>query len=63
MGWFLVWMIVVRVDYTFSITPHERPIATATSCTEAKHTLEADLMKLNLKEGFVSFTVTCEYRS
>ena len=62
-GWYLVWILVIRVGTDFTITPNERPRSGAESCQQAKIELERQLAENPVSWGdATSFSIRCELR-
>ncbi len=62
-GWYLVWILVIRVGTDFTITPNERQMSGAESCQEAKIELEKEFSANPVSWGdFTSFSMRCELR-
>lgn len=62
-SWYLVWILIVRTGYEFTLTPFERQVASSTSCTQAALVLEKQLMAnpVEWADGY-SFSIRCEPR-
>lgn len=62
-GWYLVWILVIRVGTDFTITPHEHLQSSFDACTRAKINIELELSVNPVPWGdFTSFSARCEYK-
>jgi len=62
-GWYLVWILVIRVGTDFTITPNERTMSSGDACTQAKIEMEKQFTANPVSWGdFTSFSFRCEYR-
>lgn len=64
MGWYLVWILVIRFGVDFTISPNELPMSSGETCEQAKIEMEIQLMENPVRWGdFTSFNVRCELRT
>lgn len=62
-GWYLVWILVIRVGIEFTITPNERLQPSFDACNNAKISLEKELVENPVSWGdFTSFSIHCEFK-
>lgn len=62
-GWFLTWILVIRVGLDFTITPNERQMPSFDACTRAKISLEKELVANPVSWGdFTSFSINCVHK-
>ena len=64
MGWYLVWILVIRSGSDFFITPNELQMGSAEACQRAMIDMESQLMENPVNWGdATSFSIRCELRT
>lgn len=56
----LIWIIIVRVDASFTVNEYRAPMPTAEACGIRLAQKERELLEMQVDNGAVSFNVRCE---